>query len=101
MKATVDIGTLIAKRPDFKGGDAYIAGTGLRVKTIVAHYKLGYSAEEIADKYGHINLAQVYAALAYYHANRDEIEASLAEDERAIEELERAGRERSGNCVPA
>jgi hypothetical protein len=29
----------------------------------------------------HLNLAQVYAALAYYHANRDEIETDLAEEE--------------------
>jgi hypothetical protein len=29
----------------------------------------------------HLSLAQVYAALAYYHANRDEIEADLAEED--------------------
>ncbi|UXE64941.1 MAG: hypothetical protein KA717_32395 [Woronichinia naegeliana WA131] len=29
----------------------------------------------------HLSLAQVYAALAYYHANRDEIEANLAEED--------------------
>jgi homoserine acetyltransferase len=29
----------------------------------------------------HLTLAQVYAALAYYHANRDEIEADLAEED--------------------
>jgi hypothetical protein len=33
-------------------------------------------------------LAQVYAALAYYHANRDEIEADLASEEREAEALE-------------
>jgi seryl-tRNA(Sec) selenium transferase len=67
-------------------------GTGVRVKRIVAFYKLGFSPEQIADKYGHINLAQVHAALAYYYANRDEIEASLAMDDRAIEALEREQR---------
>ena len=29
----------------------------------------------------HLSLAQVYAALAYYHANRDEIESDLAEED--------------------
>jgi uncharacterized protein (DUF433 family) len=101
MAATVDIGTLIAKRSDFKGGDAYIVGTGLRVKRIAAYYKQGYTPEEIVDKHGHVSLAQVYAALAYYHANREEIEASLVEDDRAIEELERVGRERRGIRLPA
>jgi uncharacterized protein (DUF433 family) len=85
MAATVDIGSLISRRSDFKGGDAYVSGTGLRVKSIVAHYKVGDTPEEIADQYDHLNLAQVYAALAYYHANREEIEAALAEDERVIE----------------
>jgi uncharacterized protein (DUF433 family) len=45
MAAIVDIGTLISKRPDFKGGDAYVSGTGLRVKSIVTRYKLGYTPE--------------------------------------------------------
>jgi uncharacterized protein (DUF433 family) len=39
---------------------------------------LGLSAEEIGDEFGHLSLAQVYAALAYYHANRAEIEVALA-----------------------
>jgi hypothetical protein len=33
--------------------------------------------EEIADQYPHITLAHIYAALAYYHANRDEIDREL------------------------
>jgi hypothetical protein len=33
----------------------------------------------------HLSLAQVYAALTYYHANRDEIEADIvAEDAEAM-----------------
>jgi uncharacterized protein (DUF433 family) len=35
------------------------------------------TAEEIAEQYPHINLAQIYAALAYYHANRTEIDREL------------------------
>ena len=100
MTAPVDIGTLIAKRPDFKGGDAYVAGTGLRVKRIVVYYQQGYLPEEIADKYDHLNLTQVYAALAYYHANRDEIDASLSEDDRASEELAQADRAHAPSRVP-
>jgi uncharacterized protein (DUF433 family) len=48
-------------------------------------YKQGYSPEEIADQYLHLSFAQVYTALAYYHANKEEIEADLnAEKEEAI-----------------
>jgi hypothetical protein len=31
------------------------------------------SADEIVDAYPHLTLADVYAALAYYHDHRDEI----------------------------
>jgi len=37
--------------------------------------------EEIATEYPHLNLAHVHAAFAYYHANRDEIEDDIAQEE--------------------
>jgi len=45
------------------------------------------TAEEIADQYDHLSLAQVYAALAYYHANRQAIEADLAQEEVLYDQL--------------
>ena len=54
--------------------------------------KQGLSAEEIAAEYPHLTLAQVYAALAYYHANADEIEADLADEEAAAIRLEAESR---------
>jgi len=81
--AAVDIGTLITRSDDIRGGRPLIAGTGVTVQRIVGWYKLGLMPEEIADRIGHLSLAQVHAALAYYHANRDEIEAAIAEDEEA------------------
>ena len=44
---------------------------------------MGMTPEEIALEYPHLTLAQVHAALAYYHVNRDEIEADLAQEESA------------------
>jgi uncharacterized protein (DUF433 family) len=83
-----DIGTLIVRSPDIRGGEPRIADTGVTVKRIVGWYKLGLSAEEIADEFGHLTLAQVYAALAYYHANRDEIEAAITAEEETAKQLE-------------
>ncbi len=62
-----------------------MAGTGVTVQRIVGWYKLGLSPEEITTEIGHLSLAQVHAALAYYHANREEIEAALEADEREAE----------------
>ncbi len=85
--ASVDIGTLITRSPEIKGGNPRIAGTGVTVQRIAGWYKLGLDAEEIARRIGHLSVGQVYAALAYYHANRDEIERLLAEEEADYDRL--------------
>lgn len=81
MATVVGIGELIDRDPAIRGGRPKITGTGVTVMRIAGWYKRGMSPEEIAAHYGHITLAQVHAALAYYHANPEEIEADLvAED---------------------
>jgi uncharacterized protein (DUF433 family) len=80
----VEIGSLIEPQPRIRGGRPKIAGTGLTVRRIAGCYKAGMSPEEIALEYPHLNLAQVHAALAYYHANREEIEADIAEENEAV-----------------
>ena len=83
MASGVEIGTLIDRNPSIRGGRPKIAGTGLTVRRIVGWYKMGLSPEEIVLEYPHLTLAQVHAALAYYHANREEIEADIAQEEAA------------------
>ncbi|MBR8833712.1 MAG: DUF433 domain-containing protein [Stigonema ocellatum SAG 48.90 = DSM 106950] len=90
-----DIGTLIDTHPGIHGDRPLIAGTGVTVRRIAIWYKQGYSAEEIADQIGHLTLAQVYAALTYYHINREEVDADIAEQEAEgdrIEALHKAGK---------
>ena len=88
MSTSVDIGTLIARAPQIHAGRPHIAGTGITVGRIARWYKLGLGPEEISARIGHLTLAQVYAALAYYHANQDEIEADLAQQEAEADRLE-------------
>jgi uncharacterized protein (DUF433 family) len=85
----IEIGTLIAQSPGICGGRPRIAGTGVSVRRIVVWYKLGLAPEEIADRIGHLSLAQIHAALAYYHANRDAIEVELSAEEAEADRLER------------
>lgn len=88
MHATVEIGNLIERRPGLRGGRPVVAGTGVSVQRIAGWYRLGWSPEEIAANYGHVSLAQVHAALAYYHANREEIDGYLFEEEAEARRLE-------------
>ncbi len=90
MGTSTDIGTLITRSPDVRGGRPRVAGTGVTVRRIVSWYQLGLSPEEIADRVGHLTLAQVHAALAYYHLNRDEIESDLAGEQAEQERLIRS-----------
>lgn len=86
MLAPQTLEGLIITDPQLRGGRPIIAGTGVTVRTIVGYYKLGYTPEETAAEMD-LELAGVYAALAYYHLNRDEIEADIAANsEKAVKE---------------
>ena len=83
-----DIGSLITRTPAIKGGMPHIVGTGVTVRTIARWYKLGMTAEQIAGEIPHLNLAQIYSALAYYHANQAEMEAEMAAEEAESDKTE-------------
>jgi len=78
----------IGVRPGYCGGEPHILGHRITVKHVaVWHEEMGMSPAQIAATYPTITLAQVHAALAYYHDHRDEIQAAIAEEERFVEEL--------------
>ena len=85
----VDIGALITRSADIVGGRPRITGTGVSVQRIIGWYKLGLTAEEIVEQYeGHLSLAQIYAALSYYHSNQEEIDNAMAMNEQEADRLE-------------
>ena len=87
MPPVTDIGTLIERSPEIRKGRPCIAGTGVTVRRIASWHNLGLAPEEIAAKIEHLTLAQIHAALAYYHANREEIDTDIAAEEAAAEEI--------------
>jgi uncharacterized protein (DUF433 family) len=84
----VDSTKLIISSPDIRQGKPRITGTSVTVYRIAIWYKLGYSAEEIVGQYSHLNLAQVYAALAYYHLHQSIIDPEIAANEEKENRLE-------------
>ena len=91
MRTTVDIGTLIETSPEIRKGRPCIAGTGVSVRRIAGWYNLGLTPEEIAAKMERLTLAQIHAALTYYHANRDEIDTDIAAEGAVVAQIFPAG----------
>ena len=87
MERLVGVDELIERRPDYRDGRPCIAGTGVTVARIGVLANEGYSVEQIADQVfdGHLNYAQVHAALAMYLANRAVFDADIAAHDDAID----------------
>lgn len=93
MASVTEIGSLISRRPEIRGGRPCIAGTSVSVRRIARWHNMGQIPEEIVQTFGgHLSVAQVHAALAYYYANQAEIDADLEEGDREAEILERETR---------
>jgi uncharacterized protein (DUF433 family) len=90
--AFTEIGSLITRDPALRGGRPILTGTGVCVRTIAIESNRGLSPEGIAADRPHLTLAQIYAALAFYHANKREIDADIAAEEQAYEEGVRSSR---------
>lgn len=75
--------------PGVCGGKARIAGHRITVQNIVIwHERMGMSPDEIVSQHPGITLADVYAALAYYHDHLEEIRTSIKEDEEFAKQLQ-------------
>ena len=76
--------------PGICGGKPRIAGHRIRVQDVVVWYdRMGISADEIVSRHPQLSLADVYAALAFYHDHREEIEGQMETDEKLVEEMRR------------
>lgn len=71
----------IESTPGVRGGKPRLSGTRITVDDIVLmHLRLSQSLPEIAGKYD-LELAALYAAMAYYYAHQAEIDQRIMEDE--------------------
>ena len=57
----------------------WVAGTRVSLDSIVYDFLSGMSPESIVENFPVLTLEEVYGAIAYYLANRDEVDAYLKE----------------------
>jgi len=68
--------------------DAYwVEGTRVSLDSIVYVFQIGLSPESIVQSFPLLTLEQVYGAIAFYLANRTEIDRYLAEAEKAFDAM--------------
>jgi uncharacterized protein (DUF433 family) len=92
MAIVTEIGALISRRPEIRGGRPCIAGTSVSVRRIAQWHNAGLIPEEIVRTLGHVSLAQVHAALAHYFANKEEVHADMDDEDRETDALEQEHR---------
>jgi len=69
------------------GGRPRIAGHRIRVQDIVIWTEQGQSPDPIVADFPQLSLADVYAALTYYHDHRDEIDRQIRADDEFVERM--------------
>ena len=86
----------IVKTPGVCSGQPRIDNTRISVAQIVIqHEHFGLPVDVIASEHD-LTLGQVYAALAYYHNNRQEIDAWIHDSDAVVEAL----REKTPSKLP-
>lgn len=70
-------------------GTIRIAASRVSLDSVVHQYKLGASAEQIAQKFPALDLADVYAAITYYLNHRETVEEYLRQQEAEGDEVQK------------
>lgn len=76
-----------------RDGGYWVAGTRVSLDSIVYAFLGGQTAESIAQSFPVLTLEQVYGAIAFYLANRPDIDAYLAQAKADFEAMRQAARD--------
>jgi len=70
-------------------GAVRVRGTRVSLDTVIQAFDEGCTADEIRDDYPTLQLADIYAIIAFYLRNREEVLAYLEESRQKADELRR------------
>ena len=77
-----------------RNGGYYVADTRVSLDSVVYAFLRGESPEGIAESFPALSLEQIFGALAYYSANREEVLQYLSAGRTEFDELRQKWRER-------
>ena len=78
-------------------GTLIISGSRVSVGSVVHAFWAGETPETICQAYPSLTLEQVYGAIAYYLAHRDQVDAELAAQETEVSRLRELSRMRNAD----
>lgn len=80
-------------------GAAWIADTNTKVVEVAMdHRAYGWDAEEIHAAHPHLSLAQIHAALSYYHDHKSDLDEEM---DRQMDDFRRLRDENAGQLTEA
>ena len=66
-------------------GERFVAGHRVPILSVLrAHIEYGMDGCEIAERFDTLSLEEIYAVLAYYYRNKDEVDQYLRQTEESI-----------------
>ena len=68
-------------------GTIKIAGSRVSLDSVIYHYRLGATAEEIAERFPGLRLADIHSCIAYCLNHREEVDDYLVDRERSAAAL--------------
>ena len=68
-------------------GVARVGGTRVSIDTVIYAFQQGATAEEIAQQYPVLNLADIYSTITYYLRHKDEIDNYLKSRQGQTEQM--------------
>lgn len=84
VESTIDVPFTVTEY-----GTIRITGSRVSLDSIIHHYKLGATAEEIACKFPSVSLADIHLTIAYYLSHREAVEDYLQQQESEADALQR------------
>ena len=68
-------------------GTVRVGNTRVSLDSVIYDYQNGATAEQIADDFPTLDLADIHAVISYYLRNRNEVEAYLAAQQKESDEI--------------
>ena len=78
-------------------GAIRVSGTRVTLEILIAAFKQGDTAEEIAQKYPVLSLVDIYAVIAYYLGHQERVDQYMVEQQRESQDIRKMAETR---CSP-